>query len=609
MPTREEYESALRGIVMLADTYGQALNRGFRVLADGALIGPHGVELERAMVDHDRAARRSFSRAFEQVRWLAGRDPKGPPRVAAPELGSPPVGDAGARKGVAGGDTSLLDQLHAEFGKAGHAWQEAGARLDRILTQVGADRGSARELDSSGRWLVAQQPDLRRRRDDLIKSDQIGLEIGVLAEAVTQRARLALLTAQLQQTDPRLAARLTRAGVNLALIPPEGDPRATADWWKGLTRQQRDLCIQAFPQVVGWLDGLPTPDRDKANRLTLTRRIDELQARSLLVAQLSAYEKRDLARLLRLRERIQSLDAMAAAKRGPEVFLLGLDSTTAGPWDGYETKPDPFGKVPGGERIPPGAKKIVSNSAPGPDGRIILALGNPDEAAHTGIYVPGTTTKLDTVIGGDIDRIKNLWTTTQQFSQRRPVSTIVWLGYDAPDSFTDAASGRYAEQGGPALDQFINGVRAAQGDAHRHLTMVGHSYGSTVIGEAARLGNGLSVDDIVVAGSPGMRVPDAQSLHMDPRHVWSELAAGDPVADLGRSSHGGYATGTYGTFPIVPSDESFGAQRLVTDTHGHSEYWKTDPVNGPTLSLLNQAKVVAGTPMDQDHGNDPQLRF
>lgn len=86
MPTREEYESALRGIVMLADTYGQALNRGFRVLADGALIGPHGVELERAMVDHDRAARRSFSHAFDQVKWLAGRDPKGPPAVAAPHL-------------------------------------------------------------------------------------------------------------------------------------------------------------------------------------------------------------------------------------------------------------------------------------------------------------------------------------------------------------------------------------------------------------------------------------------------------------------------------------------------------------------------------------------
>ena len=343
---------------------------------------------------------------------------------------------------------------------------------------------------------------------------------------MTQQARMALLTAQLQERDPRLAAQLERAGVNLAEIPPQGDPRTTADWWKGLTRQQRDLYVQAFPRVVGWLDGLPAPVRDRANRLTLNRRIDELEARSLLVAQLSPYEKRDLARLLKLRERIQSLDAMAAAKRGPEVFLLGLDSTTAGPWDGYGPKPDPFGKVPGGEKIPPGAKKFVSNSSPGPDGRVILALGNPDKAEHTGIYVPGTTTKLDSVTGGDIDRIKNLWTTTQQYSKHQPVSTIVWLGYDAPDSFTDAASGKYAEQGGQALDQFVNGIRAAQGDAHRHLTMVGHSYGSTVIGEGARIGNGLSVDDIVLAGSPGVRVPNAESLHMDPRHVWSELAAG-----------------------------------------------------------------------------------
>ncbi len=609
MTTREEYESALRGIVMLADAHGGALNKGFRIMGDGALIGPHGVELERAMVDRDRSVRQGLSRAFDQVKWLSEKDLKGPLPVAAPRLGAPPVGSAKARAGVAGGDVRLLDGLHAEFGRAGRSWREAAARLDRILVQVGADRTTARTLDSAGEWLISQQPDLLRRRADLLRSDQVGLNIGMLADAVTQSARLAVLTAQLQQADPRLAAELQRAGVDLSTVPPQGDPRATADWWKSLTDRQHELYIKAFPQVIGWLDGLPAPDRDRANRLVLTRRIDELQARSLLVAQLSSYEKRDLARLLKLRQRIDALDGMAAAKRGPEVFLLGLDTTTAGPWDGYGPKPDPFRRVPGGEKIPPDMRKFVSNSSPGPDGRIILALGNPDKATHTGVYIPGTTTKLDTLTGGDIDRIKNLWSTTQRFSRGQPVSTIAWLGYDAPDSFTDAASGKYAERGGPALDQFVNGVRAAQGEGHRHLTMVGHSYGSTVIGEAARVGNGLNVDDIVVAGSPGMRVPNAQELHMDPSRVWSELAAGDPVADLGRSSHGGYSRGTYGTFPIVPSDESFGAQRLVTDTRGHSDYWASDPVNGPTLSLLNQAKVVAGTPLDQDPGNDPRIRF
>ncbi len=519
------------------------------------------------------------------------------------------MGNAIARKGVAGGDTGLLDQLHAEFGRAGRSWREAAGRLDRILAEVGADRAPARDLDSSGQWLVSQQPDLRRRRDDLLKSDQVGLDIDMLAGAALQRARLAILAAQLEHTDPKLGAQLKKAGVDLFTVPPQGDPRATAGWWKGLTKQQHDLYIQAFPQVIGWLDGLPAPDRDRANRLTLTRRIDELEARALLVAKVTPYEQRDLARLLKLRERIQALDDVAEAKRGPEIFLLGLDSTTAGPWDGYDSKTDPFRKVPGGERIPPGVQKFVSNSLPGPDGRIIIALGNPDQAAHTGVYVPGTMTKLDTVTGGDVDRIKNLWNTTQRFSRGQPVSTIAWLGYDAPDSFTDAASAKYAERGGPVLDQFINGVRAAQGEAHRHLTLVGHSYGSTVIGEGARVGNGLNVDDIVVAGSPGMRVPNAKSLRMDPGHVWSELAAGDPVGDLGRSSLGGRARGTFGTYPVVPSDKSFGAQRLVTDTHGHSDYWTTDPVNGPTLSLLNQAKVMAGTPLDQDFGNDPQIRF
>ena len=140
--------------------------------------------------------------------------------MAAPRLGEPPVGNAKARAGVAGGDVRLLDELHAEFGRAGRSWREAATRLDRILVQVGAGRTTARTLDTAGEWLISQQPDLLRRRADLIRSDQVGLNIGMLTDAVTQSARLAVLTAQLQQADPRLAAELQRAGVDLSNDPP-----------------------------------------------------------------------------------------------------------------------------------------------------------------------------------------------------------------------------------------------------------------------------------------------------------------------------------------------------------------------------------------------------
>lgn len=61
---------------------------------------------------------------------------------------------------------------------------------------------------------------------------------------------------------------------------------------------------------------------------------------------------------------------------------------------------------------------------------------------------------------------------------------------------------------------------------------MGHSYGSTVVGEAAKTG-GLPVDDIVVAGSPGMHVDTASQLMDDPRHVWAGASDSDPVARAG----------------------------------------------------------------------------
>lgn len=499
--------------------------------------------------------------------------------------------------------------MHGEFGKAARTWREAATMLDRILVRVGASRAAPRALDSAAGWLTGQQGDLLRRRDELIKSDGAGAGIAGIARGLADALRLATLAAQLERSDPKLAAELRRAGVSLSKVPLQGTPRDTAAWWNGLTKQQQNLYIEAFPQVIGWLDGVPARHRDRANRLTLAKRIEELYIRSI-AGQLTAFEVRDLARLEKLHAKIKSLEALASVGKGPKVFLLGLDSTTPGLWDGYGPKPDPWRYMPPGKNnLPPDSKKIISNSAPGPDGRIILALGDPDKAAHTGIYVPGTTTKLDGFSGGDIERIQNMWEVSQRFAQGKPISTIAWLDYDAPDAFTDAADGKYAGEGGPKLDRFIDGVRAAQGEGHQHLTLIGHSYGSTVIGEGARTGNGINVDDIIAIGSPGMKVAEAGQLHMNPNRVWSELAEGDHVANLGRSSHG--AGAQQGPFldgpPIVPSDREFGAQRLTTDTAGHSDYWKNNAANGPPQSLLNQVKVMMGTHLDSDPFNDPRV--
>lgn len=61
----------------------------------------------------------------------------------------------------------------------------------------------------------------------------------------------------------------------------------------------------------------------------------------------------------------------------------------------------------------------------------ISAGGNPDTAAHTGVYVPGTGTTMDSTAGG-VSRTDRLRGTAGEAGADGAVSTVLWLGYDAP---------------------------------------------------------------------------------------------------------------------------------------------------------------------------------
>ncbi|WP_443045512.1 alpha/beta hydrolase [Streptomyces sp. NBC_00259] len=104
-----------------------------------------------------------------------------------------------------------------------------------------------------------------------------------------------------------------------------------------------------------------------------------------------------------------------------------------------------------------------------------------------------------------------------------------------------------------------------------------------LVGAAAETGD-LNADDLVFAGSPGVKVSGADGMDVPKGHVWNEEAKGDVVPDLGRYGHGGD-----GLNFRIPSDEKFGANQMTTDTEGHSGYWD----EGST-SLKNQALLVVG---------------
>ncbi|WP_308104459.1 alpha/beta hydrolase [Actinocorallia sp. API 0066] len=414
-------------------------------------------------------------------------------------------------------------------------------------------------------------PDLRRRRD-LLKA---------AADPTRQewiKASNALMKT-LMGENHSLYTSLINSGLHPMDIPVH-DPQAAATWWSHLTPRQQSLYTRAFPSTIGWTDGLPTPARDKANRQTLTTRLTHLE--SLPPTHQTPFETRDLTRLRQLVGQIERLEG-----GGLKVRLIGFDSTVPGEWDSF-----------GGGGLKFGLRlSAISDGLDGPDGRLILSIGDPDSADNVAVYVPGTTAQIDS-IRGDLDRAANLWRRSVKYGSGS-VATIVWLGYDAPDTILkDAPVDKYAEAGAPKLLRFIDGLPAG---SSKHVTAIGHSYGSVVIGEAAIRGD-LKVDEVIAVGSPGMHVGEAKDLDVKPENVWVMAATGDPVPQIGRFTHGGAAINGVSVVPQVPSDEGFGANILATDTRGHSAYWAEE-----SQSLDNQAKVIMGGHFTPEQSDDPVL--
>ncbi|MFD5698491.1 alpha/beta hydrolase [Streptomyces lasiicapitis] len=361
--------------------------------------------------------------------------------------------------------------------------------------------------------------------------------------------------------------------------PPEkGGPKANAEWWQGLDADEKAAWIAMRPDSVGNLDGLPSTVRDEANRMVLA------EARGSAQVDYDTWLKKNPEPSRYTEFTDPQTGAVNKHVQNPEWWKWEKERRSAHKTlDGMEAIQTRFDQS-GTNRLP--EAYLLGFSTEG-DGRAIIANGNPDTADHQAVYVPGTTAELGK-IEGDINRAVNVWESADAKSRGQSVSTITWLGYDAPDTVEkDATFNHYAYDGAPALNRFLEGLEQSHtGDTEPHRTVIGHSYGTTVIGAAAHTGD-LNADDIVFAGSPGVRVSNADGLDVPKGHVWNEEAEGDIVPEAGRMIHGAREN-IFGE-PKIPSDSGFGANQMATDTQGHSGYWD----EGST-SLLNQALVVVG---------------
>jgi len=473
-----------------------------------------------------------------------------------------------------------LDQLVSEYGKlaaaiddwvgrVGVAFQQAGQAEESLSARRGAPYDVLTSRISASAGLITA---LTRSAEGALRADAAALVTD--AESVAA----GFLADQRASTSPDLAA-----SVNA--------------WWHGLEPYVQQQLITSDPAVIGWLDGLPATVRDLANRITLTSEIQRLSKEQARLEQ--ATKTPTWSPQLTMHLSVPpapgsvSPEQVAAWQQelgGVDGLLRGLMAVRSGiGWPGTSQ-----------HGLPPAYLLGVDTTDLG---HVIVAFGNPDTARNVVTYVPGLGTTLAGA-SGDMTRAARLWTAVNLIDTGvlrgrgnqqpiEPTASIYWLGYNAPQlselfSSESVVLPNQANQGAPALDSFAAGLRAAHLPSFTaHTVMLGHSYGSLVVGTAAERAADLALgrlsDDLILVGSPGVGVYKASQLGYDPSHVWVGAASNDFVAGSG-------------WFTMDPALAPFGARDFtVADgalwpfLHAHSQYWDEGSV-----SLRNMAYIVAG---------------
>jgi hypothetical protein len=397
--------------------------------------------------------------------------------------------------------------------------------------------------------------------------------VTTLANAVTSYT--AAMAAQVSANTLVLAAPPDARPV--AGPPPGATPDQVKDWWNTLDQQQRATILRDSPELVRGLDGIPAAIRDSANRAWLKQTIADLTAQRDQLAPKVARDGHtrrgaDPAEKNRLQQLNDKLGGLQAIQNR-------LESSQTGQPPAFLLKLDPAG-----------------------DGKAVVAAGNPDTAANVVTSVPGTSASLGG-IGGDLNRSDRLWQSAQKAGSPS-TAVVTWLGYDAPNTLVDATSESYADGGEKALQDFQNGLRATHQGAPSQNTVLGHSYGTTAVGHAARDGS-LDADKLVFVASPGVGAEHAADLHLDgvdqsvvPQRVYSTVAKYDFINLVNQSP-----TDILGPDPAAPA---FGGRTfesppgdggvLGVDFAAHGAYFDdgSEPGKPRNPALDELGAIIAG---------------
>lgn len=390
------------------------------------------------------------------------------------------------------------------------------------------------------------------------------IEDGLLPEAATRM--MPAEVAEMALTEPGMAARLEelspmrdvadRPGESLLAAaleaPVETRRRRIREAFGKMPPESAHWMPVLFPGVIGNLAGAPWRHRITAN---LIRMAAELPRERELLCRTRKQDR------INRSNRIPWDDGHAVAAIAQSTARIAY----------YEMLLD--------------ERRQVLLFEPRGDGEIAELRGTLGAATRNcGVIVPGTGSDM-----GCFDRVSIAADSLVDATSDGSLAIVAWLGGDMPDDIPAASRAHYAVAMAPQLVEFVQDMREEIADsvpepAGVKVTVVGHSYGGSVVGSAELLG--LNADRILHVASAGMgngvRDPGSYRNPCAAVQRFSMTAPGDPIRHIqGRAvmqiGHGPHPD----TFPGVvrletgcyPDDESLGekAGKILCGPSAHSD--------------------------------------
>ena len=372
-------------------------------------------------------------------------------------------------------------------------------------------------------------------------------------------------------------------------------PEERARYWSQQSEAQKQHLCDKYPDLIGNADGVEGWARDRANRNRLPNLKKEAKDNVSMYTELLKSPWIDSnTRAYYLSE----LDKAEKAVKAYDAVQEQLDKGIS--LEDYQH----------GKEGDPVSLLTLQNDG----GRVKAAMGqgDVDHAKNVATFVPGIGTTVEGSMGDYMRQTKNLRMAAmvQGRLSASDVATVAWLGYDAPgeadlnqpQNIPGIISPFLAQAGSDRLAGFMNGMQASReyGAGDAHMTLVGHSYGSSTSGMAATKVKYGVIDDLVLFGSPGMGTYDAKNYHVDQNHLWvSGVPKGDSVQGMGE-----IRGGIVGSLGKNPMDSDSGFSHLSDDATGSPKYNKDAPESKPSNFNFDNHSIYLedGTETLQDIG-------